>query len=225
MWFKQENRHFTKQQICRSNQQPQDGEGQLCDKLNHKASQLKVYYSTKFEEKLQNNALRYDRFEVGFTTVPSKTEEFGTPRVSRVITSREGNLKNDVSPMFFNKLLRTVAYVCFMNVRAKWKRATSPSFKPKKQGLHRSFLPPVVKMHGSSGWMPQKWRWLAPKIVFASVDPRTSLCFQNRPPQSLSQGGQGLTHEVGLLPGVIWGWLLGLGPAIFCYHYIQVSFN
>jgi len=80
---------------------------------------LKVYYSTKFEEKLQNNALRYDRFEVGFTTVPSKTEEFGTPRVSRVITSREGNLKNDVSPMFFNKLLRTVAYVCFMNVRAK----------------------------------------------------------------------------------------------------------
>jgi hypothetical protein len=140
-------------------------------------------------------------------------------------TSREENLKNDVSPMFFNKLLRTVAYVCFMNVRAKWKRATSPSFKPKKQGLHRSFLPPVVKMHGSSGWMPQKWRWLAPKIVFASVDTRTSLCFQNRPPQSLSQGGQGLTHEVGLLPGVIWGWLLGLGPAIFCYHYIQVSFN
>ena len=138
---------------------------------------------------------------------------------------KEGNLKNDVSPMFFNKLLRTVAYVCFMNVRAKWKRATSPSFKPKKQGLHRSFLPPVVKMHGSSGWMPQKWPWLAPKIVFASLDTRTSLCFQNRPPQSLSQGGQGLTHEVGLLPGVIWGWLLGLGPAIFCYHYIQVSFN
>ena len=107
-------------------------------------------------------------------------------------TSREENLKNDVSPMFFNKLLRTVAYVCFMNVRAKWKRATSPSFKPKKQGLHRSFLPPVVKMHGSSGWMPPKMTLVsALKLSLPLSILGLSLCFQNRPPQSLSQGRPG----------------------------------
>ena len=102
---------------------------------------------------MQDKVLWYGQFEVGFTTVPSKTDEVGAPKVLRV--PQEGNLKTDVSPM---KLLRTVAYGLHKCRGQNERGATSPPFKPKKaRSPYRSHLPPpVVKMHGSSGWMPQK---------------------------------------------------------------------
>ena len=80
---------------------------------------------------MQDKVPRYGQFEVGFATVPSKTDEVGAPKVLRV--PQEGNLKTDVSPM---KLLRTVAYGLH-KCRGKMKGGPlHRCLNQKRQGLH-----------------------------------------------------------------------------------------